>query len=78
MHIIVIFVLILFMYVCVCVQIDSSLYHGVLELLPDISSDIEHSGKLLVLFEMLQQLHSSSREKIVVVSNFTQVLYICT
>ncbi len=61
-----------------CVQIESSLYHGVLDLLPDSPSDIEHSGKLLVLFEMLHQLHSSSREKIVVVSNFTQVPYTCT
>lgn len=59
--------------VCI-VQIDGSLYHGVLDLLPDSLTDREHSGKLMVLFEMLHQLHSTSREKIVIVSNFTQVL----
>ena len=55
------------------IQGKESLYHGVQELLPDRPSDIEHSGKMSVLFKMLQHLHSMSREKIVVVSNFTQV-----
>ena len=55
------------------IQGEESLYHGVQELLPDDPSDIEHSGKMSVLFKMLQHLHSMSREKIVVVSNFTQV-----
>jgi len=34
---------------------------------------MENSGKLTVLSKMLEYLHTNTREKIVVVSNYTQV-----
>lgn len=61
------------------IQSNSSLYDGVMDLFTNESdvdsSVVEHSGKLSVLSKMLHQLHSTTREKIVLVSNFTQVLY---
>lgn len=58
-------------------QFDSSLYAGVLPLYPSgydpLTCCMEHSGKLTVLSKMLQYLHTNTREKIVVVSNYTQV-----
>ena len=64
-----------------CLQVDPSLYAGVLPLYPagydPLMCNIEHSGKLTVLSKMLEYLHSNTREKIVLVSNYTQVCAAC-
>ena len=53
------------------------MYDGILREFPNgYSTDhcwVEQSGKLCVLAAMLEQVSSYTREKIVVVSNYTQV-----
>ena len=63
--------------------LQNSLKLSVLEHYPsDFDStkcNVEHSGKLKVLSNMLHHLHSKTKEKIVLVSNYTQVhMYIHT
>ena len=54
---------------------------GVLPLYPSgydpLTCCVENSGKLTVLSKMLEYLHTNTREKIVVVSNYTQVCMSC-
>ena len=53
------------------------LYNGIKECFPeDYHTDkcyVEHSGKLWVLAAMLEYLHVNDQNKIVLISNYTQV-----
>ena len=56
---------------------QSQLYDGIKRYYPEeydpTECKMEYSGKLWVLAAMLEYLHSSTGEKVVVVSNYTQV-----
>lgn len=58
-------------------QLDDSLYQDIASCFPPSynpqSIRVEDSGKLLVLSELLHYLLSATREKVVLVSNYTQV-----
>ncbi|XP_038053766.1 DNA repair and recombination protein RAD54B-like [Patiria miniata] len=59
--------------------LEESLYKDLLPLFPDIftteSLNVEHSGKMKVLADLLHSMHKDElKEKIVLVSNYTQTL----
>lgn len=60
-----------------CTQLDGGLYQGIASCFPPAynpdSIRVEDSGKLMVLSELLHCLFSTTREKVVLVSNYTQV-----
>lgn len=58
---------------------EQSLFHGLFNFFPPNYSEaktaeVGESGKLVVLFNMLEKLHKTSHEKIVVVSHSTKFL----
>ena len=59
---------------------QTQLYSGLSELYPEefdaAAVTTQHSGKLFTLAQMLRSMHNAvPRQRVVVVSNYTQVLY---